>query len=211
LKKILILLAVTSIFITALYLLFQNVEPFWGDLLNQVKDNPFNYASLSFIILVSDIVLPVPSSIIMYSNGAVLGTLNGALLSFISVILSSVIGYFIGRGSSAILKSEVDASVSQILEKYGYAAILISRGIPIISESVCIVCGFNKYNFLVYLVLNVIGYIPVCLIYAYFGNIAVSQNLFFISFVCSLFITFILWLLGKRNLKKYRKINAGKG
>ena len=203
-KKILILLAATSIFITALYLLFENVEPFWGDLLNQVKDNPFNYASLSFIILVSDIVLPVPSSIIMYSNGAVLGTLNGALLSLISVILSSIIGYFIGRGSSAILKSEVDVSVSQILEKYGYAAILISRGIPIISESVCIVCGFNRYNFLVYLGLNVIGYIPVCLIYAYFGSIAVNRDLFLISFICSLFITFILWFLGRGNLKKYK-------
>lgn len=203
-KKILIPLAVTSIFITALYLLFENVEPFWGDLLNQVKDNPFNYASLSFIILVSDIVLPVPSSIIMYSNGAVLGMFNGALLSLISVILSSVIGYFIGRGSSAILKSEVDISVSRIMEKYGYAAILITRGIPIISESVCIVCGFNRYNFMAYLALNVIGYIPVCLIYAYFGNIAVNRDLFFISFICSLFITFVLWLLGKGNLKKYK-------
>lgn len=203
-KKILIPLAVTSIFITAFYLLFENAEPFWGDLLNQVKDNPFKYASLSFIILVSDIVLPVPSSIIMYSNGAVLGLLNGALLSLISVILSSVIGYFIGRGSSAILKSEVDISVSQILEKYGYAAILMTRGIPIISESVCIVCGFNKYNFLVYLVLNVIGYIPVCLIYAYFGSIAVNQDLFLISFICSLFITFILWFLGRGKLKKYK-------
>lgn len=197
-KKILIPLAVTSIFITALYLLFENVEPFFGDLLSQVKDNPFDYASLSFIILVSDIILPVPSSIIMYSNGAILGMPNGFLLSLISVILSSVIGYFIGRGSSAILKSEVDISAKKILEKYGYAAILITRGVPIISESVCIVCGFNRYNFVVYLALNVAGYIPICLIYAYFGSIAANQNLFFISFGSSLLISFLLWAFGKK-------------
>ena len=197
-KKILIPLAVTSIFITALYLLFENIEPFFGDLLSQVKDNPFDYASLSFIILVSDIILPVPSSIIMYSNGAILGMLNGFLLSLISVILSSLIGYFIGRGSSAILKSEVDISAKQILEKYGYAAILITRGIPIISESVCIVCGFNRYNFVVYLALNVAGYIPICLIYAYFGSTAANQNLFFISLGSSLLISFLLWAFGKK-------------
>jgi uncharacterized membrane protein YdjX (TVP38/TMEM64 family) len=198
LKKILIPLAVTSIFITALYLLFENVEPFFGDLLSQVKDNPFDYASLSFIILVSDIILPVPSSIVMYSNGAILGMLNGFLLSLISVILSSVVGYFIGRGSSAILKSEVDVSAKKILEKYGYPAVLITRGIPIISESVCIVCGFNRYNFVVYLALNVAGYIPICLIYAYFGSIAANQNLFFISLGSSLLVSFLLWVFGKK-------------
>lgn len=197
-KKILIPLAVTSIFITALYLLFENVEPFFGDLLSQVKDNPFDYASLSFIILVSDIILPVPSSIVMYSNGAILGMLNGFLLSLISVILSSVVGYFIGRGSSAILKSEVDVSAKKILEKYGYPAVLITRGIPIISESVCIVCGFNRYNFVVYLALNVAGYIPICLIYAYFGSIAANQNLFFISLGSSLLVSFLLWVFGKK-------------
>lgn len=204
-KKILIPLGVTSFFIIGLYLLFENIEPFFADLLIQAKDNPIQYAFLSFIILVSDIILPVPSSIVMYSNGAVLGLFKGFLLSLISVILSSIIGYFIGCGSSAILKNEVDVSTGRILEKYGYVAILITRGIPIISESVCIVCGFNRYNFTAYLVLNVVGYIPVCLIYAYFGSIAINRDLFFISFVCSLFITFFLWLLGKGSLKKYRK------
>ena len=203
-KKILVLLFITSFSIILIFLMFENIETFFSDLLNQAQDNPFKYAVLSFVILVSDIVLPVPSSIVMYSNGAVIGLVKGFSLSLISVILSSIIGYFIGYGSSAVLKSDADISATKILEKYGYAAILMTRGIPIISESVCIVCGFTRYNFTIYLVFNIIGYIPVCLIYAYFGSIAVNRDLFLISFVCSLFITFILWFLGRNNLKKHQ-------
>lgn len=201
---------VTSFSILAIFLMFENIESFFGDLLNQARDNPLRYAALSFVILVSDIVLPVPSSIVMYSNGVILGLVRGFSLSLVSVILFSVIGYFIGFGSSAVLKSEADVSANKILEKYGYLAILITRGIPILSESVCIVCGFNRYNFAVYLIMNIVGYIPVCLIYAYFGSIAADRNLFIISFLCSLFIAFILWFFGKETLKNIQNHYSAK-
>lgn len=200
-KKIFVPLIITAFSIILIFVMFENIETFFGDLLNQAKDNQFKYALVSFAALVSDIVLPVPSSIVMYSNGAVLGLIKGFSLSLISVILSSIIGYFIGFGSSAILKSKSDISANKILEKYGYAAILMTRGIPIISESVCIVCGFNKYNFTLYMLFTIIGYIPVCLIYAYFGSIAVNRDLFLISFICSLFVTFLLWFLGRKKIE----------
>ena len=199
---------VTSFSIILIFLMFENIETFFGDLLNQAKDNQFKYALVSFSALVSDIVLPVPSSIVMYSNGAVLGLVKGFSLSLISVILSSIIGYLIGFGSSAILKSKSDISAKKILEKYGYAAILMTRGIPIVSESVCIVCGFNKYNFTFYMIFTIIGYVPVCLIYAYFGSIAVNRDLFLISFICSLFVTFLLWFAGRKTLNLQNKINV---
>lgn len=204
-RKILVPLAVTSFFIILLFLLFGNVEHFFEELLNRSQNNLSKYAVLSFIILVSDIVLPVPSSIVMYLNGTVLGFAGGFLLSFVSVILSSVAGYFIGRGSSAVLKSKTDISADKIMEKYGYPAILATRGIPIISESICIVCGFNRFNFATYLIMNVVGYIPICLVYAYFGSVALNKNLFLISFAGSLIITFVLWLFGRRIIQKYTK------
>jgi len=205
LRKILVPLAVTCFLIILLFLLFGNIEPFFEDLLNQSQNNPFKYAVLSFIILVSDIILPVPSSIVMYLNGAILGFAGGFLLSFVSVILSSITGYFIGRGSSAVLKSEADISANKIMEKYGYPAILLTRGIPIISESICIVCGFNKFDFATYLMMNIVGYVPICLVYSYFGSIALNKNLFLISFGGSLLITFVLWLFGRRIIEKYTK------
>ncbi|MCD9186444.1 MAG: VTT domain-containing protein [Pyrinomonadaceae bacterium] len=208
-RKILIPLAVTCFLIILLFLLFGNVESFFEDLLNRSQNNPSKYAILSFIILVSDIALPVPSSIVMYLNGTILGFAGGFVLSFVSVILSSVAGYFIGRGSSAVLKSEADISANKIMEKYGYPAILMTRGIPIISESICIVCGFNRFNFSTYLIMNIVGYVPICLVYAYFGSVALNKNLFLISFGGSLLITFVLWFFGRRIFKDLQNPDSG--
>lgn len=196
--KILIPLIIAVILITLCFFLFDELESFSVDLLTQFKNNPLQYAFVSFVVLVSDIFLPIPSSIVMYLNGVFLGCVNGFTVSLISVNVSAVIGYFVGKYSSIALKSKSDAFSEKILKKYGHFAIIITRGIPILSESVCFVCGYNLYNLKIYLLLNLAGYIPICLVYAYFGSIAVNQNLFFISFGISLFCSFLLWLFGKK-------------
>lgn len=196
--KILLPLIITAVLIILSFLLFGEFEPFSIGLLTQLRNNPLQYAFLSFIILVSDIFLPVPSSIVMYLNGVFLGIFNGFAVSLISVMGFSVIGYFVGKYSSIAFKSKSDVWSEKILKEYGHFAIIITRGIPVLSESICFVCGYNLYNVRTYLLLNFVGYIPVCLIYAYFGSIAVNQNLFFISFGSSLLMSFLLWVFGKK-------------
>ena len=46
---------------------------------------------------------------------------------------------------------------------------ILSRGIPILSESICFTAGYNKMNFKVYTFLNIVGAIPISLVYGYFG------------------------------------------
>ncbi len=197
-KKILIPLVIAVLTIIVSFFLFEELESFSIELLTRFKNNPLQYAFLSFILLVSDIFLPVPSSIIMYLNGVVLGFVNGFAVSLISANAFSILGYFVGKYSSIALKSKSDALSEKILKKYGHFAIIITRGIPILSESICFVCGYNLYNLKTYLLLNFIGYIHICLIYAYFGSAAVSQNLFFISLGSSLLVSFLLWIFGKK-------------
>ncbi|HEX8565200.1 MAG TPA: VTT domain-containing protein [Pyrinomonadaceae bacterium] len=196
--RILIPLIITAVLIVFSFFLFEELEPFSIGLLTQFQNNPLHYALLSFIILVSDIFLPVPSSIVMYLNGVFLGFSSGFAVSLISVMAFSAIGYFVGKYSSIVLKSKSDALSEKILKEYGHFAIIITRGIPVLSESICFVCGYNLYNLKIYLLLNFIGYLPVCLIYAYFGSIAVNQNLFFISLGISLLVSFLLWVFGKK-------------
>ncbi len=200
--KILIPLVIAVVLITLCFFLFDELESFSIDLITQFKNNPLQYAFVSFVVLVSDIFLPIPSSIVMYLNGVFLGLVNGFSVSLISVNVSSVIGYFVGKYSSIALKSKPDAFSEKILKKYGHFAIIITRGIPILSESVCFVCGYNLYNLKIYLLLNLIGYLPICLVYAYFGSIAVNQNLFFISLGTAFFCSFLLWLFGKKLIGK---------
>lgn len=197
-KKIFIPLGVALTVIILSFLFFGEMEQLSNELLVRVGNNRPQYALASFAVLVSDIILPVPSSIVIYLNGLFLGALGGFSLSMVSVVCSALIGYYIGRGSSAALRSKPDQVSDNILKKYGYLAILITRGIPVLSESVCIVCGYNRYDLKRYMLLNFLGYLPVCAIYAYAGSVSGSKEQFLISFGASVLMAGLLWLVGRK-------------
>lgn len=206
-KAITIPFFVSIALIIVVFLLFQNLEVFFSGLLNHLSSNARLFAPVSFLVLASDIVLPVPSSIVMYVNGYVLGTFMGALLSFLALALSSTIGYYIGMLALVSVKSKNNAKADQLLEKYGAPIILITRGIPILSEAVCIVCGYNKMSFRKYFALNLLGYLPLCLLYAYCGSLGYDKNTFLISFFCSLLVSALFVLLGKILFKKGKNVS----
>ena len=180
---------------------FQSMEQSFSDILHLLKDNPMKFGLVSFLILASDIILPVPSSIVLYINGYFLGPLLGALISLAGLMVGCVIGYYIGKTSSNLFKSDRNQKAQEILSKYGPSAIFLSRGIPVLSESICFVCGYNKLDFSRYLFFNLIGYIPVCLLYALFGSMGyMSSKAFLLSFTASIVVSVVFWFFGKRLL-----------
>ena len=205
-RAILIPLLVSIALISVLFVAFENLEVYFEELLSTAQNNQSGYSWLSFLVLSSDIVLPVPSSIIMYTNGLALGLLKGALLSLASVMVGSTVGYYLGRASA--FRSTTSDKAMAIMEKYGALGIIITRGIPILSESIVFTAGYNRLNFKLFTLLNFIGYLPVCFIYAYFGQLAQDANLFLISFAASLLVSVALWVFGKKMIAQFFTKNA---
>ena len=205
-RAILIPLLVSIALISVLFVAFENLEVYFEELLSTAQNNQSGYSWLSFLVLSSDIVLPVPSSIIMYTNGLALGLLKGTLLSLASVMVGSTIGYYLGRASA--FRSTTSEKAMAIMEKYGALGIIITRGIPILSESIVFTAGYNRLNFKLFTLLNFIGYLPVCFIYAYFGQLAQDANLFLISFAASLLVSVALWVFGKKMIAQFFTKNA---
>lgn len=203
-RAIIVPLIITVLLIIVIFLLFTNLESYFTNVLAAKENNQLQYALYSFGILTSDIVLPIPSSIVMYSNGLILGVYKGFLLSMMSLLSGSVIGYHIGFLSRFKRKALFEVQAARVLENHGYLAILLTRGIPILSESICIVCGYNKMRFGKYLKLNALGFIPVSAVYSVCGSIAVSKNAFLFSFSISVLVSGIFWLIGE-NLKSKPK------
>jgi uncharacterized membrane protein YdjX (TVP38/TMEM64 family) len=201
LKNILIPFIIAVTLVVLAFVLFPGIETFFTGLLDRSRHDPGRYTLFSFLALSSDIVLPVPSSIVMYTNGYVLGAIGGTALSVLSLMVSSCIGYFLGLYSSYGFRRNEDAKASLILRKYGDLAILITRGIPVLAESVCIVCGYGRMNFSYYLLLNLAGYIPLSLLYAAFGSLGYSKDLFLLSFGCAVLISGLFWFFGRRFLR----------
>lgn len=206
-KKILIPLLVGIALISVLYVLFGDLEIYFESLLRQTKDNPALFALISFSALSADIVLPVPSSIIMFLNGLVLGIIRGAALSLMAVLVSALVGYYLGHLAARGLKKSPDEKAISIINTYGSVGIILTRGIPILSESVCFAAGYLGMNFRHYALLNFIGYLPICFIYAYFGSLGQGQYLFFIAFGSSILVSLLLWLFGRKLLESPKAIS----
>ena len=202
---------ISAFLVTITFVLFEDLEGYFSDVLQSVSAYQVEFAAISFLILASDILLPIPSSIVMYLNGFVLGLTAGALISLGGLLVGAMIGYAIGRFSSKALNAEStqNQQAEALMRNYGSLAVLMSRGIPILSESVCFVCGFHKMPFANYLLLNFIGLIPVCLLYAACGLAGYSENTFLLSFGASLLVSLAFWFFGKSYFAKKKVQSDG--
>lgn len=202
-KSIWIPFVVSLVLVIVVFITYENLEGKFTTALNQVEEFKNQFALISFLILAADIVLPVPSSVVMYMNGYVLGIIGGSLVSLVALVVGSTLGYYLGKFTAMGVKAKKDERAHLFLLKYGAFAILITRGIPILAESICLVCGYNKMPFKQYILLNTIGYIPLCLLYALFGQSGYNQNNFMFSFIASLFVSAAFWFFGKTYLPKW--------
>jgi uncharacterized membrane protein YdjX (TVP38/TMEM64 family) len=190
----------STVLVILVFVFFEDVEAYIENMIAVSQTNKVEYIWISGLFLSSDILLPVPSSIIMYANGLVLGTLWGTALSMVCALISSCVGYLLGILSAKTLRSAKREEATNILNKYGVVGIIISRGVPILSESISYTAGYMRMKFRTFFILNVIGYLPITLLYAYFGSLGNDLNIFLYCFAASLLISLILVVFVKKHL-----------
>lgn len=205
-KKILILFACISIFILIIFGLFGSLEATFTQFLS--KDKPaLELVGLSFLIMVSDIILPVPSTLVMLFNGSLFGIFWGSMLSIISNLVSCSLGFWIGKKSkkwmSKISSSEEQESANRFLAKYGFYGLMFSRGIPILAEAVAVISGTGKMKFSSFVLACVLGLLPISFLYAYTGKMALDgTSNFLISLAINTFLIIVTWVLRGKLLKR---------
>lgn len=192
-KKILFSFIVVSISILVVFALFGSFESFTENLLSAYSTEPLKYLVSSFVILASDVIMPVPSTIVMYLNGYVLGVVQGALLSWVSLMLSSILAYVIGRYNPW---SRVQVGADDTLLKVGPYAIIVTRCIPVLAETISILGGIIHYPFKKFIIYHGIGYVPICVLFSYFGTYAMVNNQFVLALGISVGVTVLLWAAG---------------
>ena len=193
--------------IVLIYLLFgSSIEEATGkwDLFAMPR---WEFAILSFIILSSDILLPIPSSILMIMNGFALGIIGGSVVSMLSLIASAWIGYYLGRIPRRNPQKIDDAQAISLLDKFGPFAIIISRPIPIFSETISLLCGYNAMPFKRYMLYMVIGSAPLAVLYSYFGSVGKDKNSFVFVIIASMLVALLAWIFIYGRARKRDSLN----
>lgn len=158
-------------------------------------------AALGIGLLVLDVLLPVPSSLVMTAHGALFGWPLGTLLSLLGGVGAVAFAFGLGRRGSrwvARLVGDDRARVDKMLHQYGGLAIIASRPVPLLAETVALLAGTSSMRWRTALVAALLGNLAPALLYALTGAAAASVGESFWVFGGVLAVTGAFWLWARR-------------
>jgi uncharacterized membrane protein YdjX (TVP38/TMEM64 family) len=130
-------------------------------------------AGLGVSLLGIDVLLPVPSNVVMVAHGALFGIAVGTLLSVLGSMLASAAAFWIGRRGGRLLALVVPpderARADAILARWGVIAIVVSRPLPLLAETIVVLAGASPLGWRAAMLAALVGYVPLCLLYAWAG------------------------------------------
>ena len=134
-------------------------------------------AVVSFVLMVfSSVVAPLPAFLITFSNAAIFGWWQGAILSWSSAMAGAAVCFFIAR---ALGRDTVEryagkgalASVEDYFQKYGRNTILICRLLPFVSfDALSYFAGLTSIGFGSFFFATGLGQMPATIVYSYVGG-----------------------------------------
>jgi uncharacterized membrane protein YdjX (TVP38/TMEM64 family) len=130
-------------------------------------------------LLIADVVLPVPSSVIMVAHGALFGIVTGSLLSLAGSVGCALAGFAIGRAGRDTVRRFVSdaeyARVSGLLDRWGMAGIVATRPVPVLAEVMAIIAGTTPtVSWWQILLSSTLGSLPPAIAYAVAGHYATT-------------------------------------
>lgn len=199
LLKILIIFFLIALLLAVIFFVFGNqVESFFS------QDRCVNWFSThkhiawggSILLLLSDIILPVPASGIMAATGTVYGLWVGALTNFFGSVCAGLVGYGAARlpGQRFARCIATDDELNRFkvfFDQWGAYAVIISRALPIMPEAVSILAGISKMSFTKFFLSLSAGTLPVSVLFSWMGAYSSFSHSFGIA--AAVLIPALIW------------------
>lgn len=161
------------------------------------------------LLLMSDIVLPLPSSLVSIAAGALQGWLIGFWVSLIGMSVACVLGYGLGRylGAPALRRfiSEGERTRLRIaVQRYGGSTIILFRAVPVLAEASAIFAGISRMHWKRFLGLSILANAGISAVYAGIGAYALELNSFLLAFAGALAVPILGTWLSHRFMPKHQ-------
>jgi uncharacterized membrane protein YdjX (TVP38/TMEM64 family) len=157
------------------------------------------------VLLVADIVLPVPSTVVMSALGWMYGWWIGGLICSAGSMLSGIVAYgacrWLGRGAARWIAGEEGLRRGEeIFEKSGGWLVALSRWMPVLPEAVACLAGLSRMRRRVFFPALVCGSLPTGFAFAAIGHLGQSEPGWAMALSC--IVPVVLWLGAARWLKR---------
>jgi len=166
-------------------------------------------AIIGVMLLVSDLILPIPATAVIAGLGIVYGPLAGGLIGGLGSVLSGLTAYgacrLLGGKVALFLAGEKDLIRGRaFFERSGGWAVVLSRWAPILPEAVSSMAGLMGMPFIRFFIALVCGSFPMAMVYAYLGKSAEKAPSF--AIIISAAAPVILWACVSLLFKRREKI-----
>ena len=143
-------------------------------------------------LLASDVLLPIPSSVVSAAAGVLLGFVEGALVVWAGMTVSCGIGYWIGARSSGAARRFVGgdglARAASLAVRYGDLALILCRPVPVLAEATIIVGGLVKAPLGRFMAICAAANAGVAVSYAAIGAFSMQVQSFLLAFLGALVV-----------------------
>jgi uncharacterized membrane protein YdjX (TVP38/TMEM64 family) len=158
-------------------------------------------ALVGVALLVADVLLPVPASLVMIANGSLFGLVGGMLLSLAGSLGAAFLGFAIGRRGGPLFERLVPEDerrrAGALLHRWGDLAIVVTRPIPILAETVAVLAGASPLGWGRMAAATLAGSLPAAFLYALTGATAAGMDNPVLVFALVLLAAGLFWALGQ--------------
>lgn len=191
------------------FLLFgERIEEWFGAVRAEAAASPLFVGAIIFAALALDIWLPVPSSLASTLAGVLFGLCGGALLSFLAMTVSCLLGWGFGvlfaHRARLLVGGREYAALEALFARYGMLILVALRTVPVLAEASVLFAGLVRLPFRRTFALLLAGNAAVSLTYAAVGSIGGSCDAMLPAFMASCALSGLL-LLWPKLLRTNRK------
>lgn len=156
------------------------------------------------LLLIADIALPIPSTIVMSSLGWMYGWFLGGLIaaagSFLSGFVAYLLCYWLGRPIALRIAGEDSLRRGEHwFAQGGGWLVALSRWMPVLPEAVACLAGLTRMPWRTFVIALACGSLPVGFGFAAIGAVGQSSPAW--ALTLSAVVPILLWLLAQRALR----------
>lgn len=127
------------------------------------------------LLMVSDLVLPIPGTLVMSALGYVYGPWWGSFLAVFGTFSSGAIGYWLSkllgiRFAEKILGSKGLLQGKQTFDRIGGWLVVLSRWLPVFPEVIACMAGLNQMSARKFHLALLVSSVPIGILFAMIGH-----------------------------------------
>jgi len=178
--------------------------------------NQPSIAGAVFGLLVLDIFLPVPSSMISTWAGSQLGWFLGTLICFLGLNVGACFGFAVAKSAGSAFRArwiqDRDVvSMKQFFQKWGVLTLVVTRPLPVLAEAAVVLLGLQGLSWKKFIPSVSLTNFGIAFAYCVLGEIAAKQEWLVAALAFSAAAPLLLMALLRKNLRNPENATYSRG